>query len=251
MSKVSVYISERYPNLYKKLKNGFLYKITHRKEEKYLSKRRKAIQKDGYYVIEQVTEYGKKTGKIIWIDAGTLLGYVREGELLRHDYDIDFAAVSMRKEEWKQTVSDLTQSGFEWIVSISMGDILLGDTFRYKDVIFDINYYFNDDEGMYYYEHDFNVNNGSVITFETENEITIKRMEGADLYKYIMTDSEFCEGAFSNGCPCYIPANPVKRIEEMYGKNWKIPIVNDYDWTKDTENQYMGFIKNVKGWSTK
>lgn len=252
MAKLNIWLKTSFPKLHAKLKNSmigdlYIYMCNY-KSNRYMKNRREAIQNYGYHVISKVTQYSEKRNYAIWIDGGTLLGYVREGQLLKQDYDIDFGMLALSKKKRFNLINNLAEMGFERVRCVKDSTRVYSDTFYYKGVIFDINYYFKENNYLYFFMCSSNVNRGTVIKTKRAGKSKIKYMTGHDIYKFIMSNKEFVKGEFLNGCTCIIPKNPVRRVEEMYGINWRVPIKEEYIWTRDTENEYLGFWSDVKEW---
>lgn len=250
MFNARIWIKNTFPQFYAKLRVSKLRNIYCYKHIRWLKNCRLAVQNYGYHVIGRVTSYSEEHNFAIWIEAGTLLGYVREGRLLAYDYDLDFGMLELSKKDRSMLIDDFAAMGFEWVRSGKDSTRVYSDTFDYKGVDFDIKYYFKEKNYLYRLEYA-EVDKRTVIKTQKEGKNKIKYAVGFDIYKYIMSDTEFIKSEFLNGCACIIPKNPVKRVEEMYGINWKIPIKDEYVWFRDTENEYLGFQSDVKVWNKK
>lgn len=240
-------LKNRFPHMYSYLKKNKVFPcLYHIPDSVYMHKRKKAVQKHGYYVVRKMYDISKYLGIPVWIDCGTLLGYCREGMLMKHDYDIDFASWSLDEEKRKRLIGTLKKEKMLRVRGVSLDGVPYTDSFEYKGVIFDINYYFGSQKLAYYFEHNTNEQKG--MRFYKGK---IRYEEGFDIYKYTAANLKPVKGVFLNGCPCIIPQNPVRRTVEMYGENWMVPIIEDYDWTIHTDSEYMGFNCKVRGWSRK
>ncbi len=246
------YFKRNYPKFYNILKrNAWLHYFYYLPSKMYMDGRKKAIQLQGYDVIGMVYRISKELKIDIWIDGGTLLGYVREGELLKHDYDIDFGAYSLHETDRERLIKALENNGCTLVRGVSDKKIQYSDSFEYMGAMFDLNYYFPSGDRYYYYIHDVNVEHGSRVIKNKCKNFKMTHIQGYDRYKCIYRDNGVKEGEFSNGCPCIIPHNPIKRIEEIYGMDWRIPIIQNYDWRKDSIVQYLGFYEDLTGWIIK
>lgn len=68
-----------YRNTIGKLKTGL-----------YFGAQRKALQKNGFEIIQRITEQLEDCGAVCFVDFGTLLGIIRDKKLIEYDRDIDF-----------------------------------------------------------------------------------------------------------------------------------------------------------------
>lgn len=245
------YVRTNYPKCFDMLKrNTLLRYIYFLPNEMYMKRRKDSIQKYGYEVIAMIYDVAKELQLDIWIDGGTLLGYVRESVLMKHDYDVDFALYSLDKAVRRHLLEALKMHGCTLVRGVDDGEKQYTDSFEYKGVIFDFNYYFKGDGYSYYYEHDVNLEHGIEEEF-IGREGKIVYIHGYDIYKCIVTDDGVEEGRFFNGCPCVVPKNAARRLEEIYGSNWRVPIVQAYDWRRDRVFEVLGFRQEVNGWKIK
>ena len=260
IGEVVQYVKTKWPKQYGFLKKNtiirYLYYLFYCLPHKinahiYMTKRKKAVQKYGYNVIETVCRISKEMQVDIWIDGGTLLGYIREGRLMKHDYDIDFATYALGPSDRDCLLEKMKEAGFSLVRGVVNGDVRYTDSFEYHGVIFDLNYYFLGKNCSFYYEQDTNIEHGTKRIFKKCNGCKVEHIQGYDIYKCIITDSGVEDGTFLNGCQCIIPRNAIKRVEEMYGADWETPIIQDYDWRRDRVLEYLGFHAEVRGWKIK
>lgn len=98
------------------------------------------LQTDGYKVIEFIQN---ALGNVVffYFDAGTLLGIVREGRLLKHDNDIDIAVKAYEKEEIEKTRKALLKAGCKAVHTFSIEGIgTVEDAFEIYGFRFDVFY---------------------------------------------------------------------------------------------------------------
>lgn len=220
-------------------------KVAAMTRSKYMDSRRALVSKNGYEIISTIYDISKKLNLCIWIDWGTLLGYLREGKILEHDYDLDFGTWRMDNVKHDIFVQELNSAGFELVRFFLNDRIILTETYEKNGVLFDIEYYWKEGEKAY------------TCNFETDKIKTkislkggIQIIEGMNLYIYTTECVEFDKGEFINGTKCIIPKNIEKKVREMYSENWKVPIKN-FSW-KDLRNyNEAGFVSNITGWRKK
>ena len=66
-------------------------KLNHLANKKIDGDRQKLLKENAHQILKEFEEVSNQLGHKIWIEAGTLLGYEREGAILSHDIDMDFA----------------------------------------------------------------------------------------------------------------------------------------------------------------
>ena len=64
------------------------------------------LKENAHQILKEFEEVNRQLGHKIWIEAGTLLGYEREGAILAHDIDMDFAMMSPKDSNKLETIID-------------------------------------------------------------------------------------------------------------------------------------------------
>ncbi len=154
------------------------------------------IREDALYVMNTMKDVLNKNGIIFYLNFGTLLGAVREHDFISNDMDIDVAIFEKDVDKLVSLIPELYNIGIK-ICRYHPGIIY---SFIYKGIIYDVDVY-RTTKFPYKYRYfsmvskyfpKFYVNRGS------------EKIEFAgDLYD--------------------VPKDPVKFVEYMYGKNWRIP----------------------------
>lgn len=226
----------------KRIKKSCLAKIVRQiKFKKELKKHKRTKEKYGYEVIQIVDRIGNKLHIDIWIEWGTLLGYAREGGLIGHDYDIDFATNRMSDDQYRRFHSFLKLKGFNLTRQFRLKGDIISETYEYKGTLVDIDYCDTDDNGVQYLEYDIG-----------ENTQIVKK-SGRYYYKYMdvmiyhAVPFEIKRGIFANGTLCNVPDNFEEHIEFFYGRNWRIPIP-DFDWKSLDNYESSPSNKDIIGW---
>ena len=111
-----------------------LYKVPHvkYKAQKYV----KPVLCKTYKALEGNVEQ-------FWIDHGTLLGYARNGKVLKGDYDLDIGVISLNNQPIQQFME---KQGFALSKRVIVEDIISFEQYRYKGFQFDIFYYRKEEE---------------------------------------------------------------------------------------------------------
>nr|XP_006816233.1 PREDICTED: fukutin-like [Saccoglossus kowalevskii] len=96
-----------------------------------------------YLLTSVIAEY-KAANVTYWLTSGTLLGYYRTKDILRHDYDADLAVLYPYggKYDEKQLIQSLTKKHISYLSCYNKnGDRIGVCVFKYKDVTLDIMMY--------------------------------------------------------------------------------------------------------------
>lgn len=208
--------------------------------QKYFNKKlKKNIQKKNELFKENGLLTFKELGKILndnnikyWLCYGTLLGYVRENGLLKHDFDFD---IGIWASDYSHNLENiLVSAGFNLAHQfISEGDYkAFEQTYEKNGVSIDVFYHYSNDEKIWTH----------VFYRELEDEDLVKKglyrirkldYPKASLEKIVFLDTD-----------AYIPSNKEQYLCEIYGENWKIPDPN-YDWHKGPKNNCT--VSNIYG----
>lgn len=174
---------------------------------KYLYKNR-VFKNQGIATLFAAKQALDNCGTFFWLDFGTLLGVVRDGELISHDSDVDIA---VRLDEYTEEIAkSLNKFGFtkKYEISIDNGKYGLEESYLYRGVSLDIFYYSSTDKNMYCH----------LFPLDNKNNHIIRELY---IGKRGFTTIPFKGKTFN------IPASPIERLKETYGENYHIP---DKDW---------------------
>lgn len=235
-------------------KSQWLLNITHQNKliclakEKYFQIQKgnniKRLQKFGYEALIKIFQVSEKLEFPLWIDWGTLLGYVREGALISYDDDLDIGTYCMTLSVHKCFVKEMEQKGFKRIREFKDGNLLIAECFEYKGIFVDVDYYFENGDFVSWY------------MFEVSEETKIlhvgaqEQMVGMEIYRYDFLPVVIKKGKFKNGTPCNIPVEAEKHVVEMYGQGWEKP-EKACDWHEINNYTYEGFRDRFIGWRLK
>ena len=106
------------------IKNGPFCKVLDKIEEKkchraYL-KRINTITKQGAYIVHEIEGSLNDSGLTFFATCGTLLGLIREGRLLKNDYDMDYGILIEKPDDWKTLSVALSKIGYRKIREFSL-----------------------------------------------------------------------------------------------------------------------------------
>jgi len=166
--------------------------------------------------------------KRYWLNDGTLLGYYREGDILRHDKDFDFGL--MVEDIDMELIDAFLKQRFQiyWLWGNYQSNLQI--SFIRNNIPFDIFIYYTDKENneMYHYTH--------------------FRVGGLFCYKYKMFNTKQVTWF---GHDVMIPEDPEEFLIQKYGMLWSIPIKNwdsrfhpyNLDWKRCGFKDKQSFIE--------
>lgn len=204
----------------------------------------KKVQKYGYEALEKIFQISQKGKLPLWIDWGTLLGYVREGRLILHDDDLDIGTYCMEANVHENFLTEMNKEGFRRVREFRDGELLVAEAFEYKGILIDVDYYFRNGNCISWYM--FEASEKTKI-LQSKNQ---EKMTGMEIYRYDFSPVDIKKGAFKNGTKCNIPVEAEKRVVEMYGPGWNKPD-KSCDWHTIDNYVYEGFRENFAGWRFK
>ncbi len=190
----------------------FDFLIKYIKERNYLKKRKdrlrqekqsEILRQNGREVLSILNRVSKNTNVKYWLEFGTLLGKVRENNFIGHDINFDIGV--MADELSPKFLIDIEKEGFIRKSSLSLKNEGLKDIkYFYKDIEIEI----------FIFEREKN----KVLCYSEDKEGRI------GVYK--LSNSTLEETKFM-GVDTYVPRNSIKRLLEIYGKNFN---VSDSSW---------------------
>lgn len=196
-------------------KSIFDFSIRYFKKKNYYKKRKDSVEKErqgemllstGKEVLEILNRVSKNSGVKYWLEFGTLLGKVRENNFIGHDINFDIGV--MQDELTPKFIIDLENEGFKRVSSLSLKG-----------------------EGLKNLKYDYKGIEVEIFIFDRENEKVVCYLETEDgqVAVYKLSNSTLKEIQFM-GIDTYIPRNSLKRLLEIYGKNFNI---SDSNWKEE------------------
>jgi phosphorylcholine metabolism protein LicD len=159
------------------------------------------------YLILSITDLFNKNNIPYWVDFGTLLGIVRDGSIIPWDHDGD---ISVWDKEFKNIIKidrDLFPNGIRY--SSNKRKEIMRAQVHFEDVWIDI------------YGWDANGRNKDSSFEHFDGRLIVDS-------NHIGTPIEYN----FKGNMVLVPQFYIKRLEQLYGKNWKVPIKETDYWTR-------------------
>lgn len=173
-----------------------------RKEKLLQEKQGQLLRQNGKEVLEILNKVSTNTGVKYWLEFGTLLGKIRENNFIGHDINFDIGV--MKEELSPKFLIDIENLGFKRVSSFSIKD-----------------------EGLQTIKYDYKGIEVEVFIFTRDDDKVISYSEGKDgnIYFYKLSDAHLEEVKFM-GIDTFIPRNSIRRLLEIYGKNFNISNIN-------------------------
>lgn len=200
--------------------------------------RNRAFKLKGLSVLKEFDELMLKNGIHYAVFAGTLLGAIREGGLLKHDLDLD---TMMFNEDYSSKTRELLeQAGFKLLhqFEVENGRIGREETYIKNDVSIDIYFIYKDDE-FPTYQCDFWAERGALSMYDSMKKfgyVNVRRLEFPVSHKVKRVPFENIE--------VNIPYNAEEWLTYRYGKDYMIP---DTHFRDKGDNPNIFFWKDKKG----
>lgn len=151
----------------------------------------------------------EEIGVLYYVSFGTLLGIIREGELLKHDLDIDITILPESYLYKEQITAKLISSGFNHLRNSIVEDRIVTQTFIKKKVKLDIWYNFNKNEytvcySLFRYRYkEYDKDEYSIIEYQFDR---IDRLTKKSYRDYMIA----------------IPSNFEAVLNSNYGETWRV-----------------------------
>ncbi len=200
------------PNLDNKLFRR-LYLGSLKKRRKSFIRNRTIDQDFGIENLVNAKEILDKLNMRNWLTDGTLLGYYRDSNFIKHDLDLDMG--SFISEYNDNVILEFIQNGWKLMHVFGRKDLGLELSFIRNNLKLDI-FFFYEEHGKYWH----------AAWDGTER--------GLNLIKYYYDAIELKEETFLNH-KFMVPKETLKYITTKYGESWNKPIKN-WDWADGPSN---------------
>ena len=124
------------------IKKSFIYKLYYKRITKKAIERREVrkeyFRKEGATLLERFSFALNQEGIPFWLEFGTLLGYYREHDFIRHDCDLDFGAYLDDAERVRKA---LEKVGFKRIMKFRASDGGLEECYKHNHTTLDVFYF--------------------------------------------------------------------------------------------------------------
>lgn len=203
------------------LKKTILYKLYRARRDKIWQERMRAVneafKREAVDVLRRYSDAMFANGIVFWIDYGTLLGYYREHDFIKHDFDLDTSAWY---EDHERIKAALEKAGFERVRHYYLKNRDgMEECYKHRDfsTTIDVFYYFNEGDKSYCFSF---VPCVSMTKKRHLNKVQKSRARRWTFEKIKPVPAEF------KGVKVFVPENPGKYLASTYGENFMTPIPN-------------------------
>lgn len=219
------------------LESTALYKWYHQRnvnrEKETVAIRNRYFLQEGEELLQAFSKALNENNIVFWLEFGSLLGYYRENDFIKHDCDLDFGAYL---EDAKKIRAALLAHGFEIIYEYMASDGGLEECYKYKHVTVDI-FYFRKDEKVFYCNSFTVMSKFSFWGLITRYKCKVKRVE--------IPNNGFVKTTYKN-VEVYIPEDVEKHLIMHYGQYYMIPNPK-FDYKKESTNVKWYDYEDVQG----
>lgn len=176
--------------------------------------RSKEIQKNGSNIIYEIDNILSQTSCTFFVDCGTLLGFIREGKLIKWDYDIDYGIMIDSNFTWDNLESVMKKNDFLLDHQFRLNGEITEQTYRKEKTLVDFFNHFNEEEHTCFYAY-YKKNN---YKYNSDNEMSVYKFRGVKISgtKLLSVDGDHV----------HIPNEAELYLENLYGSNWRVPDPN-------------------------
>lgn len=184
---------------------------------------KRICKKNGHKTIKSIQIALDQTKVKFFFSFGTLLGIVRENDLIKHDMDLDIVIYIMDNIELTKVHNALKTIGSRKKYQYEVEGVgIVEETYLLNGVRFDLFFDFKEE------------NQDIVYGLYRERGKKYDQYQ-MDVVKYRLSGVERIIKIDFHDVLINIPQNPEKYLEETYGPNWRIPDKNWSYW-KDATN---------------
>lgn len=205
----------------KKLKSFFYNKLKFYWHVYQVYKSRLRLRIYGRGMLHDVHAFFTEQGIRYFIDYGTLLGAIREKHFISHDNDIDISVFADDVSP-KKVLEGMKAKGFSFFRALEYNGIITEIVFCRHNVHCDI--FFQFVEGTRQWVQ------GAITEMRMVNGCPTPQKLGKRRYRSLVTS---CNEIDFMGTKLLIPSNFEEILEQTYGCNWRIPMV---DWIAASNN---------------
>ena len=184
-------------------------------------------------LLKNFAEALNKQNIIFWLEFGTLLGFYREHDFIKHD-DLDFGAYLKDAPIIKKV---LKSQGFKRIRRYKSSDGGLEECYRYKHTTLDV-FYFREDEKHLYCNSFTRAKRSFIGSLLNRRTCYVKRVS--------IPNNGFIQTNYK-GCKVNVPSDCVAHLKMHYGKSFMTPNPN-FDYKKEASNIRYFTLKENKGY---
>ena len=222
------------------LRKTFLYKMYRKrvsaKEAKEFEVRNRYFKEEANVMLKAFSEALNSAGVTFWLDFGTLLGYYREHDFIKHDCDLDFGVML---KDAARVKTALENHGFQRISYYKATDGGVEECYKFMHTSLDVFYFREEGDRLY------------CNTFTTFSKFSLRRMFSLKkipcFVKKIYIPNLGITNVEFKGSIVGVPNNAKEQLEWHYGKSFMTPNPN-FDYKKEAKNIIYHKLSEVSGY---
>lgn len=219
------------------LKKTYLYRLYHKRNVERaqieLAIRNKFFLEEGTELLQIFAKSLNNNNILFWLEFGSLLGYYREHDFIKHDCDIDFG---IYLHDANKTREILENVGFKLIHQFKASDGGLEECYKYKHTSIDI-FYFREDKDTLYCNSFVPRYPLIIHNIIKSKDYLVKRI---DIPKQPFIKDTY-KGAIIN-----VPKDCTKHLKMHYGESFMTPNPN-FNYKKEATNIKYYTYTELKG----
>lgn len=179
-----------------------------------INRKKRYFHEESETLLKKFSDVLNDSGIVFWLEFGTLLGYYREHDFIKHDDDLDVGLYLSDAEKAREC---LTKNGFKLVRAFRAEDGGLEESYRYMHTTIDLFYFWVNVENpsvQYAYSFKSPVFPVKRKHLNKELKMTVRRNT---------IPNNPVEKATFKGCDVYVPKETDKHLRFLYGKNFMIP----------------------------
>lgn len=185
-----------------------------------VKKRNRLLHKNGYLIMNKLTDTIVENKVKAFCAFGTLLGFIRDKGFIKHDEDIDFGVINDANFSWEKLESILTAIGMKKTREFTFDDKITEQSYIENGVNVDFFLYTPINNKMMahiYYKK-------AGVKYKSENEYSAKESWSPLVDKIDIT--------MINDTKILIPSENEVYLSSVYGESWRVP---DPDFQHDSK----------------
>ena len=197
--------------------------------------RKEYFRIEGDNLLKQFTSALNQSAIPYWLEFGTLLGYYREHDFIKHDCDLDFGAYLDDAEKVRKALSN---SGFKRIMEFRASDGGLEECYKFGHTTLDVFYFRHEEDKLY-------CNSFSPCHHTIKDKFS--RKKPCFVKKIYIPNNGFVSVEYK-GCIVNVPRDIKQHLEWHYGKDVMTPNPM-FDYKKEAKNIIYYKLSEVFGFS--
>lgn len=195
--------------------------------------RKKHFNLEAVELLKGLSEALNERGLTFWLEFGTLLGYYREHDFIKHDDDLDFGAYLADASKIREA---LEAKGFKLIRRYTDNGGGLEECYRYLHTTLDVFYFSRNAEGLHCTSYA-RARKTWLSSILNRRPCTVKQIN--------IPDKGFVPVDYK-GCTVNVPTDCVEHLIWHYGPTFMIPNP-DFDYKKEATNIHYFTLDERKG----